>query len=144
MLAALFLAGSLGTGVELVLLEHLEDAWQWVPVVLLAAGCPAILWMVVRPGPLAVTLFRVLMVLFLAAGVIGISLHYGGNQEFALELTPDAEGWGLFWEAITGATPALSPGAMALLGALGLIVTYRHPGLAPPGHAALGSEGGTR
>ena len=30
--------GLLGTGVELLLLGHTEDVWQWVPLILLAAG----------------------------------------------------------------------------------------------------------
>ena len=35
----------------------------------------------------------------------------------------------LVWKALRGATPALAPGALAQLGLLGLLYTYRHPAL---------------
>jgi hypothetical protein len=42
-------------------------------------------------------------------------------------------GWELFKEAMTGATPALAPGAMVQLGLIGLAWSYRHPALVPGG-----------
>ena len=37
-LMAILLMGLLGTGVELLLLEHTEGFWQWVPLLLIAIG----------------------------------------------------------------------------------------------------------
>jgi hypothetical protein len=39
--------------------------------------------------------------------------------EFERELNPDASGFSLFRDAMMGATPALAPGTMILLGAVG-------------------------
>jgi hypothetical protein len=124
-LAAIFLIGSLGTAAELVLLEHLEDAWQKAPLVLIGIGCAMLAAVAIRSSDLTVRLFQLTMLAFLASGLVGIALHYQGNVEFELELQPDANGFGLFWEAMKGATPALAPGTMMLLGAIGLTYTYR-------------------
>ena len=65
------------------------------------------------------------MVAFVLSDVAGVALHYQGNVEFELELQPDASGLPLVWQALKGATPALAPGTMMLLGALGLTCTSR-------------------
>jgi hypothetical protein len=54
-----------------------------------------------------------------------VGLHYQGNVEFERELAPDASGLPLVWEALKGATPALAPGTMMLLGAVGLTAAPR-------------------
>jgi hypothetical protein len=126
-LAALFLFGSVGTAAELWLLEHTEDAWQKAPLVLIAVASVVLAVVVVRPTAAAVRLFQIAMAAFIASGVAGLALHYRGNVEFELELQPDASGFHLFWESMRGATPVLAPGTMALLGAIGLTYTYRHP-----------------
>lgn len=122
-LLALFAVGALGTGLELILLGHTEQPWQWVPVVLAFAGPLAAGAFAVSGGGMGRRAFRATMVLFLASAALGLALHYRGNVEFALELTPEARGWPLMKEALTGATPALAPGTMALLGAIGLIAS---------------------
>ncbi len=66
------------------------------------------------------------MCTFLASGNLGLFLHYDGNVEFELEMYPEMEGWELVWEALTGATPALAPGGMVLLGLIGIAFSYRH------------------
>ena len=124
-LAAIFLFGSLGTAAELVLLEHMEDVWQTSPLVLIGIGSAMLAVIAVRPSIPGVRLFQLTMLAFVASGIVGIVLHYQGNVEFELELQPDASGFGLFWEAMKGATPALAPGTMMLLGAIGMIYTYR-------------------
>jgi hypothetical protein len=118
-LGATFVFGSAGTGTELMLLEHVEGFWQVLPLVLLALGCVAGLF--ARKGGTAIRQsFVVLMAVFAISGLLGVALHYQGNVAFELELSPDAEGLDLFWEAMHGATPALAPGTMILLGAVGL------------------------
>lgn len=129
-LMAILVLGLLGAGVELILLEHTEELWQWVPLVLIPLGLVACAAVTVRPGRRTVWTFRGLMALFVIAGGLGVYRHYKGNVEFELEMRPDMAGLELFREAMMGATPALAPGLMAQLGLLGLALTYGHPSLA--------------
>ena len=121
--------GIVGTGLELLLLEHFEDAWQWAPLVLMGLALPILAWYAAAPGRVTVLTIRATMTLFLLSGIVGMILHYRGNVEFELEMSPEQGGWVLFRESMMGATPALAPGAMVLLGLLGLVATYRHPAL---------------
>ena len=120
-LLVLIIVACLGTTVELLLLEHYDDPWQFTPLVLLPLGAMVIGWHARRPGRASLGALRVVMALFLASGAVGSLLHYLGNAEFARERMPELRGAALFREAITGATPALAPGTMMLLGALGLL-----------------------
>jgi hypothetical protein len=128
-LLALLVVFMLGTGTDLMLLDHHEGAWQVVPLALLAAGLLVSAWCV-RGQAGAITSMRILMVLFVAAGFLGIALHYLGNREFQLEMDPAAGGWPLFWKVVTAKSPpALAPASMVMMGLLGLIYTYQHPAL---------------
>jgi hypothetical protein len=127
MLAAIFIVGSIGTGAELILLEHTEGVWQNVPLALIGIACLVVAVLAIKPATSGLRLFQLTMWLFIASGVAGVLLHYQGNVEFELELNPEASGWHLFLESLKGATPALAPGTMTLLGALGLAYTYRFP-----------------
>ena len=129
LLLALFLFGAVGACLELVFLEHWEEAWQWAPVILLVASLPFAASLALRPTAPTVYLFRALMVLFVGAGAIGIIQHVRGNVEFELEMYPSMRGFDLIWESLRGATPSLAPGSMTVLGFLGIIYTLRHPAL---------------
>lgn len=130
-LLAVLTFGIVGMGVELFLLGHTEDAWQWVPIVLLAGALALIGYHVVRPGVASVRALQSVMTLFVAAGVVGVLLHYKGNVEFEREMYPTLAGLQLFKQAMTGATPSLAPGTMVQFGLLGLLYTFRHPALKP-------------
>lgn len=140
----MFLVGAAGTAAELVLLEHMEDAWQWVPVVLLALGLVMGGVLVVHRRRLALMAFRVLASLFVIAGGLGVYQHYRGNAEFELEMYPSRHGVELFRESLKGATPALAPGALAQLGLVGLLFTFRHPALAGRNSNDIEPEGESR
>lgn len=129
LLLAVILIGIVGLEVELALLRHAESITQWIPHVSLLVGLLATAIVYFRPGPATLKLFRAVMVGFLAVGVLGVYLHYLGNVEFAAERNPSLTGFGLIWKALRGATPALAPGALAQLGLLGLLYTYKHPAL---------------
>jgi hypothetical protein len=139
-LLALWLLGAVGLTAELLLLEHFESVWQWIPLVVLGAGIASGAAVAVRPAPVVLRGFRVVMVLTTAAGLIGLYLHLEGNIEFELEMDPALRGAQLFWSALRGATPALAPGAMMQLGLLGLVYAYRHPALRRGGMAASGED----
>lgn len=126
LLVALVL-GLIGVGIELLLLEHFEDVAQRVPLALIAVALLVLVWHAIDRRSTPVRALQLLMLVFMAAGAIGLTLHYQGNVEFELELQPGASGFHLFWESMKGATPVLAPGTMALLGAIGLTYTYRHP-----------------
>ena len=123
----------LGLSAELLLLDHRESLTQWIPFGVLAVGLGATLVVAVRASRLTIQLLRGVMVLFVATGLLGLYLHYRGNVAFELEMSPALQGWELFRKALSGATPTLAPGAMAQLGLLGLLFTYRHPVLDVPG-----------
>ena len=130
LLLLILLTGIVGTGIELLLLEHTEGFWQLVPLGLLGAALLVLTWHLIARNPASVRGVQFLMLGFILSGVAGLLLHYRGNVEFERELHTTAAGFGLFWEAIKGATPTLAPGTMIQLGLVGLLYTYRHPALA--------------
>ena len=123
----ILLFGAVGLGVELYLLGHYEDRKQWIPLVLLAAGTVAGVWLAVRPSWVAVRVFRVLVAAYLPAGLLGVYFHFQSNIEFERELHPTSSGLELVSESLSGAMPTLAPGAMILLGMLGILVALQHP-----------------
>jgi len=129
---ALFCLGAAGTGFELLLLGHTESTPQFIPLVALGLGIIAAILAAARPAPAVLRSFQLLMGGLVVTGPIGLYLHYHGNVEFELEMYPSLRGLDLVWKALTGATPALAPGAMILLGLMGLASTYRHPALSRP------------
>ena len=129
MLLALVLFGSAGLLAELLLLEHYDEAYQLIPLVLLAAGLVSGLAVGLRPSRRTIRLFQAVMAAFVVAAVLGLWLHVRGNAAFEREIDASAGGVALLWIALRGATPSLAPGALAQLGLLGLILTYRHPAL---------------
>ena len=145
LLLGLLLLGLVGTAAELVLMGHDEDAWQLIPLVVIAMAVlasGALLWgqtgvrrgqTGVRPGsdPAAPGArpsdsSGLSMLLLILSGVLGAVLHYRANMEFKLEMDPSLNGWALFSSVIQAkAPPALAPGNMALLGLLGFACVFR-------------------
>ena len=125
--------GVLGTSGELILLRHIDNSTQWIPLVVLGASIPVLIWHAVSPGPGSVRAVQVLMAVFIAAGVLGVGLHYDGNVVFAREISPDVRGFEFLRKTVAGATPVLAPGSMVLLGLVGVAQTYRHPYVARRG-----------
>jgi len=129
LLLALVFMGIVGLEVELALLRHAESLTQWIPHVTLMIGLLSSAAVYFRPGAPTLRAFQVVMLIFVVVGVLGLYLHFRGNVDFALERDPSLTGGRLIWKALRGATPALAPGALAQLGLLGLLYTYRHPAL---------------
>jgi len=123
----LLLFGLVGTATELVLMGHDEDAWQLIPLVVIALATIASLAMAVTRNRAGVArLFRLAMILLIVSGALGAILHYRANMEFKLEMDPAMGGFALFSSVMRAkAPPALAPGNMALLGLLGLACAYR-------------------
>jgi hypothetical protein len=126
----LLVIGIAGTSADLLLLHHYEEVWQAFPLVLLGLALLNIIWIALAPGSASVISMRVVMVAFVAAGALGVVLHYSGNSEFQREIDPSLSGWDLFAKVMQAkAPPALAPGSMVQLGLLGLLYTYHHPAL---------------
>jgi hypothetical protein len=124
LLAGIFVAGALGLLAELFLIGHLEDVWQGIPFLLLALSLVALAWNAIRREAASGYLFLGTSLLLIAGGVAGIVLHYRSNTEFELEMSPSLAGWPLVREALTGALPALAPGALVQLGLIGVAYWY--------------------
>lgn len=118
------MVGIVGMSLELLFIGHVEDSLQLVPIVLLPAGLIAVAWQTSRPSRAGARGVRLLMTLFVASGLLGVGLHYRGNHEFELEMYPSMAGMELVRETLTGATPVLAPGSMALLGLVGLAAVH--------------------
>ena len=128
MLLTIFILGSVGSGAELLLLNHVESLLQWIPLVLIVLSFLVLGWHAVRRTPASTRAIQGVMIALIAAGLAGFYFHYQGSAEFKLESNPSLAGWRLFWEAIRAkAPPALAPGVMIQLGLIGLAYTYRHP-----------------
>ena len=133
--------GIIGMETELLLIGHAESVQQQIPLVLLALGGVTVGWHAVAPRPVTVLALQAAMTLFVISGVVGVGLHLRGNVEFELEMYPSMRGFELVQKTLTGATPVLAPGSMALLGLIGLTHAYRHPCIHGSA-AALRSEDG--
>jgi len=128
-LLALVLLGVIGLSLELLFLEHTESATQLIPFAVLGAGLAVTAAVGVRPSVRSVRLFQLVMLLFIASGLLGVFLHLRGNIGFERETDPSARGLDLLWRSLRGGVPLLAPAAMAQLGLLGLVFAYRHPAL---------------
>ncbi|MCC7416954.1 MAG: hypothetical protein IT176_07400 [Acidobacteria bacterium] len=118
------MTGVTGMGLELIFVGHVADWLQWVPIVLLACGLAALARHTWRPTRASAQGVRLMMALFIASGLLGVALHFRGNREFELEMYPAMAGIELMRKTLTGATPVLAPGSMALLGLAGLAAVH--------------------
>ena len=128
----LLLVGMAAVGAELLLLSHHEDWTQAIPLALLAGGAATLSAAVIRPSAGTIRAWRAVACLFLAVGLAGVSLHLQASMEFQREMHPSLSTTALARRAVRAkAPPALAPGALAQLGLLGLLYTFRHPSLKP-------------
>ena len=131
LLIAILTIGLVGTGADLVLLEHYENGWQIAPIALVVLALLVVAWSAWTRAALAIAMLRLTMALFIAAGALGFVLHYQSNREFQKEVDPSLEGWPLVVKVMRAkAPPALAPASMIQLGLLGLLCTYRYPSVA--------------
>jgi hypothetical protein len=119
------LLGMSGLLAELALLAHYEDLAQQIPLALLAAGLIVVLIDLAAPRWWTGALVQVLMVMFVAAGLVGMFLHFQGSKEFQLEMEPTMRGTDLVWHVLRAKSPpTLAPGSMVQMGILGLGYAY--------------------
>ena len=113
------------TLVELYLVNHTEDAIQWIAFVLAGLGLMVTLIVLARRGPGTVRLLRWCMILVIAGSVFGVYQHVSNNIAFEQEILPGASWRHLFWRGLSGANPFLAPGTLAIAGLLSVSATYK-------------------
>ena len=128
----IFVLGTIGLGAELLLLGHFAEWRQQVPLVLLGLGLALLAARMFYRSALVLRLFRWTMLTFVVGGMVGLWLHLSANMEFELEMYPTLTGLELLAKALSGAMPALAPGALVQLGLVGFLYTYQHPVLSRP------------
>ena len=124
-LSGIFIIGIFGTSLELLLLDHTEDFWQIIPLILLGVGFISFFIGSFTHLRLRWEIFRGIMVIFLLSGIYGFLLHYETNVEFEKEMYPGLEGIELFIKSMKGATPSLAPGAMMMLAFIGWLRSFK-------------------
>jgi hypothetical protein len=115
----------LGTLAELWLVNHTEDAIQWLPFFLCGLGLIAIVAFLLKRTKGTTLLLRVCMVLAIIGSALGIYLHVSNNVAFEKEIHPNASGSALIMKGLSGANPLLAPGTLAVAALLALAATYK-------------------
>jgi amino acid permease len=110
---------TIGTLLELFLLEHFEDTWQSIPVLCIAVSMLVMLMLFFKKTRIITNLFKIVLVLSALSGFLGVYFHLNANFEFEQEMKPTANDWDLFVESLSGAFPALAPLSMIILALIG-------------------------
>jgi len=117
--------GLIGTMTELILLEHDEQALQFVPLVLMLLGAVALGWNATAKDTASLRTLQTVMGLFVLSGFAGMAAHFNGSAEYQLELNPDLDTWELLDKIVHAkAPPLLAPGMMIQMGLLGLAYAF--------------------
>jgi hypothetical protein len=117
--------GLVGTMTELLLLEHDEEALQFVPLVLMVLGAVALAWHAVSKDTASLRFLQIIMGLFVLSGFAGMAAHFNGSAEYQLELNPDLGTFELLDKIVHAkAPPLLAPGMMIQMGLLGLAYAF--------------------
>ena len=124
-IVGIIVLGLIGTMTELVLLEHDEQALQFVPLVLMVLGAVTLGWHAMAKSTASLRALQIVMGLFLLSGFAGMAAHFNGSMEYQLELNPDLSMAELLDKIIHAkAPPLLAPGMMIQMGLLGLAYAY--------------------
>jgi hypothetical protein len=127
-IVAIIVLGLIGTMTELILLEHDEQALQFVPLVLMVLGALTLAWHAAAKGTASLRVLEIVMGLFVLAGFAGMAAHFNGSMEYQLELNPELSMWELLDKIVHAkAPPLLAPGMMIQLGLLGLAYAFTDP-----------------
>ena len=122
-LSSLLFAGTL---LELTLVNHTEDAIQWLAFVVAGIGLLLTLIALFRRGRLTISLLRWSMLVVIVGSLFGIYEHVSNNVAFEREIQPNSTLSHLIWRGMSGANPLLAPGTLAVAALLSLAATYKH------------------
>lgn len=128
LLMATLLLGMGGVTADLLLLDHIESATQWIPLALIALAFVLLAVHAFARRAATMRMLQVVFSLFIACGGLGAYLHFQGNAAFQLDIDPTLGTRELIWKALRAkAPPALAPLAFVQLGLVGLAWSFRHP-----------------
>lgn len=125
----LTIALCVGIVAELLLTGHYKAPLQLVPIGMCVLAAVSAGAMLVRPNAKTIGLLRAVMVVMALAGILGAYQHLTGNLEFAQEVNAAKANAAPVVTALTGANPALAPGALGVTALIALAATYFHPAL---------------
>ena len=114
-----FLFMTIGTLLELYLLNHYENILQLIPVFCIAIALINSIFIYFRRSKVTFNIFKMVLFLTSLSGIYGVFLHLQANYEFEQEMSPTADFWELFLESISGAFPVLAPLSMVVLALIG-------------------------
>jgi hypothetical protein len=87
-IVGIIVLGLIGTMTELILLEHDEQALQFVPLVLMVLGAVTLAWYAAAKSTASLRALQIVMGLFVLSGFAGMVAHFNGSMEYQLELNP--------------------------------------------------------
>lgn len=119
----------LGTPLELLILDHINEWNQWIPFVCSGIGVAVILYASLSPSPQSIRTLRWTMVVIAVASFYGVYQHYIANYNFSVEIHPTYTFSENVWAGIMGSTPLMAPGIYFLAPVLAICSTYKHPTL---------------
>jgi hypothetical protein len=122
-LSSLLFAGTL---LELSLVNHTENAIQWLAFVVAGIGLLVTLAVQVRRMQVTISLLRWSMLLVIVGSLFGIYEHVSNNLAFEREIQPNSTWTHLIWKGLSGANPLLAPGTLGVAALLALAATYKH------------------
>ncbi len=125
-IAGLLLAGTI---LELWVINHTEEAIQWLPFILCGVGLVVVGAALLRPQRPVLIGVRWLMSVLIAGSVFGVIEHIESNLGFVLEIHPNATTEQILTGALGGASPLLAPAMLGLAAVLAIAATYYHPAL---------------
>ena len=114
-----FLFMTIGTLLELYLLNHYENILQLIPVFCIAIALINSMFIYFRRSKASFNIFKIVLFLTSISGISGVFFHLQANYEFEQEIKPTANSLELFLESISGAFPALAPLSMVVLALIG-------------------------
>ncbi len=115
-----------GTLLELWLVQHYQDAIQWLAFIIAGVGLLAVLLVVVRTTRVTILLLRIFMMLTIVGSLFGIYEHVSNNIAFALEIQPNLAMRELWLKGLSGANPLLAPGSLVIAALLALAARYKY------------------
>ncbi len=112
---------------ELALTGHYKQPMQVVPFALCGLTIIAVLAVIIRPSRHSIWALRGLMLVVVLGGLLGSLEHTQSNLEIAREVNSAKANAAVLSTALTGAAPALAPGALGVTALIAIAATYYHP-----------------
>lgn len=126
----------LATGAELALLAHWDGTLQLLPWMALAAALVGIVLIAARTGPVAVRIARLLGLVVLTLGGVGVIVHVIQNHDAGIldyrfsatwSTMGDLQQWWLAATGAVGPSPPLAPASLTFAALLVLLASVRVP-----------------